>query len=150
MIIKTILSVVCLSFPLGTVLADQVKLPSGEKLHSEEKSLKVIINEFTSQQNDEFNAFLQEKRSEMLLSVEKRFVDCDKDNDDTLDVFETTVCLPQVARQFRSVDINKDNLISLDELSILARDYYKDININPSKSPQKKEVKVNKFAKEEN
>ncbi|MGA1589967.1 MAG: hypothetical protein ACO36B_04070, partial [Methylophilaceae bacterium] len=107
MIIKTILSVVCLSFPLGTVLADQVKLPSGEKLHSEEKSLKVIINEFTTQQNDEFNAFLQEKRSEMLLSVEKRFVDCDKDNDDTLDVFETTVCLPQVARQFRSVDINK-------------------------------------------
>ena len=148
MIIKTILSVVCLSFPLGTVLADQVKLPSGEKLHSEEKSLKVIINEFTTQQNDEFNAFLQEKRSEMLLSVEKRFVDCDKDNDDTLDVFETTVCLPQVARQFRSVDINKDNLISLDELSILARDYYKDTN--PSKSPQKKEVKVNKFAKEEN
>ena len=148
MIIKTILSVVCLSFPLGAVLADQVKLPSGEKLHSEEKSLKVIINEFTTQQNDEFNAFLQEKRSEMLLSVEKRFVDCDKDNDDTLDVFETTVCLPQVARQFRSVDINKDNLISLDELSILARDYYKDTN--PSKSPQKKEVKVNKFAKEEN
>ena len=148
MIIKTILSVVCLSFPLGAVLADQVKLPSGEKLHSEEKSLKVIINEFTTQQNDEFNAFLQEKRSEMLLSVEKRFVDCDKDNDDTLDVFETTVCLPQVARQFRNVDINNDNLISLDELSILARDYYKDTN--PSKSPQKKEVKVNKFAKEEN
>jgi len=148
MIIKTILSVVCLSFPLVSALADQAKLPSSEKHHSEEKSLKVIINEFTNQQNDEFNAFLQEKRSEMLLSVEKRFVDCDKDNDDTLDVFETTVCLPQVARQFRSVDINKDNLISLDELSILARDYYKDIN--HSKSPQKKEAKVNKFAKEVN
>jgi hypothetical protein len=140
MIIKTILSVVCLSFPLGSVFADQVKLPSNDNHHSEEKSLKVIINEFTNQQNDEFNAFLQEKRSEMLLSVEKRFVDCDKDNDDTLDVFETTVCLPQVARQFRSVDINKDNLISLDELSILARDYYKDIN--PSKSPQKKKLKL--------
>lgn len=148
MIIKTILSVACLSFPLVSALADQAKLPSSEKHHSEEKSLKVIINEFTNQQNDEFNAFLQEKRSEMLLSVEKRFVDCDKDNDDTLDVFETTVCLPQVARQFRSVDINKDNLISLDELSILARDYYKDIN--PSKSPKKKEAKVNKFAKEVN
>ena len=148
MIIKTILSVACLSFPLVSALADQAKLPSSEKHHSEEKSLKVIINEFTNQQNDEFNAFLQEKRSEMLLSVEKRFVDCDKDNDDTLDVFETTVCLPQVARQFRSVDINKDNLISLDELSILARDYYKDTN--PSKAPQKKEAKVNKFAKEVN
>lgn len=148
MIIKTILSVACLFFPLVSALADQAKLPSSEKHHSEEKSLKVIINEFTNQQNDEFNAFLQEKRSEMLLSVEKRFVDCDKDNDDTLDVFETTVCLPQVARQFRSVDINKDNLISLDELSILARDYYKDIT--PSKSPQKKEAKVNKFAKEVN
>ena len=71
----------------------------------------MIINEFTNQQNDEFNALLQEKRFEMLLSVEKRFVNCDKDNDDTLDVFETTVCLPQVARQFRNVDINNDNLI---------------------------------------
>ena len=66
MIIKTILSVVCLSFPLGSVLADQVKHPSGEKYHSEEKSLKVIINEFTNQQNDEFNAFLQEKRLSLI------------------------------------------------------------------------------------
>ena len=148
MIIKIILTVVCLSFTLGSVLADKAWPPSSQVYDSEEKSLKMIINEFTNQQNDEFNAFLQEKRFEMLLSVEKRFVNCDKDNDDTLDVFETTVCLPQVARQFRNVDINNDNLISLDELSILAKDYYEDIN--PSKAPEKKESKVNKFAKELN
>ena len=59
----------------------------------------------------------------MLDSVEVRFHACDPDNDDTLDVYETTVCLPQVARQFRQVDINNDNVISLDELSILARDF---------------------------
>lgn len=145
MIIKTILSVVCLSFPLSSVLADQVKHPSGEKLHSEEKSLKVIINEFTTQQNDEFNAFLQEKRNEMLSSVEQRFLNCDKDNDDTLDVFETTLCLPQVARQFRKVDSNKDNLISLDELSILAKEYYKDIN---KEALKKTKSNPEKFAKE--
>ena len=64
----------------------------------------------------------------MLDSVETRFYACDPDNDNTLDVYETTVCLPQVARQFRYVDINNDNVISLDELSILAKDFHNKIN----------------------
>ncbi len=124
------------------VIADQSDLSN---FNDKEKSLKVIINEFTNTSNEEFNAFLQEKRNEMLSSVEQRFLNCDKDNDDTLDVFETTLCLPQVARQFRQVDSNKDNLISLDELSILAKEYYKDIN-----KEALKKVKPNseKFAKE--
>ena len=95
--------------------------------------------------NEEFNAFLQEKRNEMLSSVEQRFLNCDKDNDDTLDVFETTLCLPQVARQFRQVDSNKDNLISLDELSILAKEYYNDIN---KEALKKAKPNSEKFAKE--
>jgi len=110
-------------FSSPQVIADQADLSN---FNEKEKSLKVIINEFTNASNEEFNAFLQEKRNEMLSSVEQRFLNCDKDNDDTLDVFETTLCLPQVARQFRKVDSNKDNLISLDELSILAKEYYSD------------------------
>ena len=124
------------------VIADQSDLSN---FNDKEKSLKVIINEFTNTSNEEFNAFLQEKRNEMLSSVEQRFLNCDKDNDDTLDVFETTLCLPQVARQFRQVDSNKDNLISLDELSILAKEYYKDIN---KEALKKTKSNPEKFAKE--
>ncbi|MDA9913335.1 hypothetical protein N9D56_00305 [Methylophilaceae bacterium] len=124
------------------VIADQ---PDLLNFNDKEKSLKVIINEFTNTTNEEFNAFLQEKRNEMLSSVEQRFLNCDKDNDDTLDVFETTLCLPQVARQFRKVDSNKDNLISLDELSILAKEYYKDIN---KEALKKANPNPEKFAKE--
>ena len=124
------------------VIADQSDLSN---FNDKEKSLKVIINEFTNTSNEEFNAFLQEKRNEMLSSVEQRFLNCDKDNDDTLDVFETTMCLPQVARQFRHVDSNKDNLISLDELSILAKEYYNDIN---KEALKKAKPNSEKFAKE--
>jgi len=124
------------------VIADQSDLSN---FNDKEKSLKVIINEFTNTSNEEFNAFLQEKRNEMLSSVEQRFLNCDKDNDDTLDVFETTLCLPQVARQFRKVDSNKDNLISLDELSILAKEYYNDIN---KEALKKAKPNSEKFAKE--
>jgi len=124
------------------VVADQSDLSN---FNDKEKSLKVIINEFTNTSNEEFNAFLQEKRNEMLSSVEQRFLNCDKDNDDTLDVFETTLCLPQVARQFRHVDSNKDNLISLDELSILAKEYYNDIN---KEALKKAKPNSEKFAKE--
>jgi len=129
-------------FSSPQVIADQSDLSN---FNEKEKSLKVIINEFTNASNEEFNAFLQEKRNEMLSSVEQRFLNCDKDNDDTLDVFETTLCLPQVARQFRKVDSNKDNLISLDELSILAKEYYKDIS---KEALKKAKPNPEKFAKE--
>ena len=59
----------------------------------------------------------------MLDSVELRFLACDTDADDTLDVFEATQCLPQVARMFRDVDIDNDNLITLDEIAILAKTF---------------------------
>jgi hypothetical protein len=130
-------------FPVHQTLADQSDLSNA---NVKDKSLKVLINEFTNNSNEEFNAFLQEKRNEMLSSVEQRFLNCDKDNDDTLDVFETTMCLPQVARQFRKVDSNKDNLISLDELSILAKEYYSDTKQEASK---KENSNSEKFAKEQ-
>ena len=134
---------ILLLLPVHQTLADQ---PDLSNVNVKDKSLKVIINEFTNTSNEEFNAFLQEKRNEMLSSVEQRFLNCDKDNDDTLDVFETTMCLPQVARQFRKVDSNKDNLISLDELSILAKEYYSDTKQEVLK---KENSNSEKFAKEQ-
>jgi len=134
---------ILMMFPVHQTLADQSDLSN---VNVKDKSLKVLINEFTNNSNEEFNAFLQEKRNEMLSSVEQRFLNCDQDNDDTLDVFETTMCLPQVARQFRKVDSNKDNLISLDELSILAKEYYSDTKQEASK---KENLNSEKFAKEQ-
>ena len=142
MTVKYILPILMM-FSVHQTLADQSDLSNA---NVKDKSLKVLINEFTNTSNEEFNAFLQEKRNEMLSSVEQRFLNCDKDNDDTLDVFETTMCLPQVARQFRKVDSNKDNLISLDELSILAKEYYLDIKQEASK---KENSNSEKFAKEQ-
>ena len=76
-----------------------------------------------SQSDDKNSIIYQQKLREMLDSVELRFLACDIDNDQTLDVFETTRCLPQVARQFRRVDIDNDNVITLDEISIMAREF---------------------------
>ena len=130
-------------FSIHQLSADQLDLSSA---NVKDQSLKEIINEFVIKSNEEFNAFLQEKRNEMLSGVEQRFLKCDTDNDDTLDVFETTVCLPQVARQFRKVDSNNDNLISLDELSILAKEYYKDTKQEALKKENKN---LEKFAREQ-
>ena len=69
-----------------------------------------------SRAEDKNNAAYEEKRRAMLDSVEMRFLACDTDADDTLDVFEVTQCLPQVARMFRDVDIDSDNVITLDDV----------------------------------
>ena len=76
-----------------------------------------------SRAEDKNNAIYEQKRRAMLDSVELRFLTCDTDADNTLDVFEVTQCLPQVARMFRDVDINNDNVITLGEIAILAKNY---------------------------
>ena len=76
-----------------------------------------------SRAEDKNNAIYEQNRRAMLDSVELRFLACDTDADNTLDVFEATQCLPQVARMFRDVDIDNDNVISLDEIAILAKDF---------------------------
>ena len=76
-----------------------------------------------SRAEDKNNAIYEQKRRAMLDSVELRFLACDADADNTLDVFEATRCLPQVARMFRDVDIDNDNVITLDEIAILAKTF---------------------------
>ena len=76
-----------------------------------------------SRAEDKNNAIYEQKRRAMLDSVELRFLTCDTDADRTLDVFEVTQCLPQVARMFRDVDINNDNVITLGEIAILAKNF---------------------------
>jgi hypothetical protein len=96
-----------------------------QKIADESAELQQIHDALTkfSQSDDKNSIIYQQKLREMLDSVELRFLSCDIDNDQTLDVFETTQCLPQVARQFRRVDIDNDNVITLDEISIMARKF---------------------------
>jgi hypothetical protein len=82
------------------------------------------------------NIIYEERRREMLESVERRFILCDSDNNEQLDVYETTVCLPQIARQFRRVDTNNDFLISFDEMAILAKAYQDKVNVKQDESSQ--------------
>ena len=109
-------------FNFNVAFADnKVELKTSET--SQLDQIREALDEFT-RFDTKNNIIYEQKRREMLDSIETRFHACDPDNDNTLDVYETTVCLPQVARQFRQVDINNDNVISLDELSILAKDFH--------------------------
>jgi Ca2+-binding EF-hand superfamily protein len=58
------------------------------------------------------------RRKAMKESVENRFNGCDKDNDDSIDREEATMCLPQIARRFNTVDVDEDGVITLDELEL--------------------------------
>lgn len=58
------------------------------------------------------------RRKAMQDSLEKRFNDCNKDNDDSLDREEATLCLPQIARHFNYVDVDGDGVITLEELQL--------------------------------
>ena len=53
---------ILMMFPVHQTLADQSDLSNA---NVKDKNLKVLINEFTNNSNEEFNAFLQEKRNDM-------------------------------------------------------------------------------------
>ena len=89
-----------------------------------------------SRAEDKVNIIYEERRREMLESVERRFILCDSDNNEQLDVYETTVCLPQIARQFRRVDTNNDFLISFDEMAILAKAFQDKVNVKQDEGSQ--------------
>lgn len=61
---------------------------------------------------------IEQKRKAMKDNVEARFNECNKDNDDSLDREEATQCLPQVARHFSYVDVDEDEVITLEELEL--------------------------------
>jgi hypothetical protein len=61
---------------------------------------------------------IEQKRKAMRESVEARFNECNKDNDDSIDRLEATECLPQIARHFSYVDVDEDNVITLEELEL--------------------------------
>lgn len=67
---------------------------------------------------DPEHAQIEQKRKAMKESVQIRFNGCNKDNDDSIDREEATLCLPQIARHFNFVDVDEDNVITLEELEL--------------------------------
>lgn len=65
---------------------------------------------------DHDHELIEERRRAMQESIKIRFFDADNDGDGTIDRQEATERLPQIARHFSQVDVNQDNVISLDEL----------------------------------
>lgn len=79
--------------------------------------LRKALGDYAKSSDPEHNQIAQ-KRKAMQESVEARFKECNTDNDDSLDREEATHCLPQVARHFSYVDIDEDELITLEELQL--------------------------------
>lgn len=79
--------------------------------------LRKALADYAKSTDPEHNQ-IEQKRKAMRESVEERFSECDKDNDDSIDRVEATECLPQIARHFSYVDVDEDNVITLEELEL--------------------------------
>ena len=79
--------------------------------------LRKALADYAKTTDPEHNQ-IEQKRKAMRESVEERFSECDKDNDDSIDRVEATECLPQIARHFSYVDVDEDNVITLEELEL--------------------------------
>lgn len=124
----------------NSLLQAEIKnIPSGSHRNELESDINKAIREYSAM-DKEYDAYFQEKKRQMLDSLETRFNACDQDDDETLDIYETTICLPQIARNFRITDINKDNLISLDELSALAGRSLRKVQASTQDKSEKLEI----------
>jgi len=79
--------------------------------------LRKALADYSKNTDPEHN-LIEQKRKAMNDSIAQRFSECDQDNDESLDRKEATLCLPQVARHFSYVDVDEDNLITLEELEL--------------------------------
>lgn len=79
--------------------------------------LRKALADYAKSTDPEHNQ-IEQKRKAMKESVAARFNACDKDSDESLDREETTECLPQIARHFSYVDVDENELITLEELEL--------------------------------
>ncbi len=79
--------------------------------------LRKALADYAKSTDPEHNQ-IEQKRKAMKESVAARFNACDKDSDESLDREETTECLPQVARHFSYVDVDENELITIEELDL--------------------------------
>ncbi|MBC7756667.1 MAG: hypothetical protein H7Z20_08535 [Bdellovibrio sp.] len=79
--------------------------------------LRKALADYSKSTNPEHRQ-IEISRKAMKESLEVRFNGCDKDNDDSIDREEATLCLPQIARRFSNVDVDEDGVITIEELEL--------------------------------
>lgn len=121
----------------SSVATELNKLKESSALSPEERArIRRALAAYAKSSGKE-SSLIEEKQREMLKGLESRFIACDEDNDNTLDLTETTKCLPQVARQFNRLDLDENEVISLDELAFLAKEFEKNhLDSNKRKNNQ--------------
>jgi len=121
----------------SSVATELNKLKESNTLTPEERArIRRALAAYAKSSGKE-SSLIEEKQREMLKGLESRFIACDEDNDNTLDLSETTKCLPQVARQFNRLDLDENEVISLDELAFLAKEFEKNhLDISKRKNNQ--------------
>ena len=106
-----------------SVATELNKLKDSSSLSPEERArIRRALSLYAKSSGKE-SSLIEEKQREVLKGLESRFIACDEDNDNTLDLAETIKCLPQVARQFNRLDLDENEVISLDELAFLAKEF---------------------------
>ncbi len=121
----------------SSVATELNKLKESSALSPEERArIRRALAAYAKSSGKE-SSLIEEKQREMLKGLESRFIACDEDNDNTLDLSETIKCLPQVARQFNRLDLDENEVISLDELAFLAKEFQKNhLDSNKRKNNQ--------------
>lgn len=79
--------------------------------------LRKALADYSKSTDPEHNQ-IELRRKAMKESIEERFNGCDKDNDGSIDREEATLCLPQIARRFSTVDVDENGVITLEELEL--------------------------------
>jgi EF hand len=64
------------------------------------------------------HVLLEERRRMMHKQIQERFFAADRDNDGSLSREEAAEALPQIARHFNEVDLNGDDVITINELAV--------------------------------
>lgn len=90
---------------------------------------------------------LEDRRRMMRKQIQERFFAADHDNDGTLSREEATETLPQIARHFSEVDLNSDEVITINELAVaqakaLERQRVAEIKLIEAKEKEAKEAEL--------
>jgi Ca2+-binding EF-hand superfamily protein len=96
-------------------LSDQQTL--GDEVSSEDRALLRRDLDTYSRSADPDHVLLEERRRMMRKQIQERFFAADRDNDGSLSRVEATETLPQIARHFSEVDLNGDDVITINELA---------------------------------
>lgn len=97
-------------------LSDQQTL--GDEVSYEDRVLLRRDLDTYARSADPDHIQLEERRRMMRKQIQERFFAADRDNDGSLSREEATETLPQIARHFSEVDLNGDDVITVNELAM--------------------------------